>query len=269
MGEGVLAAHGAAFQLSSPTLTGPGASVTHLSVGQLDGEVFQNSETDRHKEVGLRKPGKGRERPFPGLARPNPTRPKCTWDLCIQRPPFTSCLLFRPPCPQLLSAMVAKLGNREDPLPQDSFEGVDEDEWVSGLVVGPASCPVPPRLTPAACSPMPASWALPTPLPASWFISPGLACAPAASSLTLHCHLQESLVPPCTSHLSLKLEATSWPWHTSSQKPWLPLSLGHFHGLWALLQSPWIVCISALSGTGRFASLPASMRSQGHRGGEG
>lgn len=32
---------------------------------------------------------------------------------------------------QLLNAMVAKLGNREDPLPQDSFEGVDEDEWVS------------------------------------------------------------------------------------------------------------------------------------------
>uniref|UniRef100_A0A8C9PII9 Coronin n=1 Tax=Spermophilus dauricus TaxID=99837 RepID=A0A8C9PII9_SPEDA len=32
---------------------------------------------------------------------------------------------------ELLNAMVAKLGNREDPLPQDSFEGVDEDEWVS------------------------------------------------------------------------------------------------------------------------------------------
>uniref|UniRef100_A0A2K5BZ44 Coronin n=1 Tax=Aotus nancymaae TaxID=37293 RepID=A0A2K5BZ44_AOTNA len=32
----------------------------------------------------------------------------------------------------LLNAMVAKLGNRDDPLPQDSFEGVDEDEWVSG-----------------------------------------------------------------------------------------------------------------------------------------
>ncbi|KAH0632106.1 hypothetical protein JD844_020169 [Phrynosoma platyrhinos] len=31
---------------------------------------------------------------------------------------------------ELLSAMVAKLGNRDDPLPQDSFEGVDEDEWV-------------------------------------------------------------------------------------------------------------------------------------------
>ncbi|KAJ8346047.1 hypothetical protein SKAU_G00302400 [Synaphobranchus kaupii] len=30
---------------------------------------------------------------------------------------------------ELLSAMVAKLGNREDPLPQDSFQGVDEDEW--------------------------------------------------------------------------------------------------------------------------------------------
>uniref|UniRef100_A0A2K6UZP9 Coronin n=1 Tax=Saimiri boliviensis boliviensis TaxID=39432 RepID=A0A2K6UZP9_SAIBB len=29
----------------------------------------------------------------------------------------------------LLNAMVAKLGNRDDPLPQDSFEGVDEDEW--------------------------------------------------------------------------------------------------------------------------------------------
>ncbi|XP_066496626.1 coronin-7 [Tiliqua scincoides] len=30
---------------------------------------------------------------------------------------------------ELLNAMVAKLGNREDPLPQDSFEGVDEEEW--------------------------------------------------------------------------------------------------------------------------------------------
>lgn len=36
--------------------------------------------------------------------------------------------LFCPPS-QLLNAMVAKLGNREDPLPQDAFEGVDEDEW--------------------------------------------------------------------------------------------------------------------------------------------
>uniref|UniRef100_A0A672HY03 Coronin n=1 Tax=Salarias fasciatus TaxID=181472 RepID=A0A672HY03_SALFA len=32
---------------------------------------------------------------------------------------------------ELLSAMVAKLGNMDDPLPQESFEGVDEDEWVS------------------------------------------------------------------------------------------------------------------------------------------
>ncbi|XP_074454500.1 coronin-7 isoform X2 [Larus michahellis] len=30
---------------------------------------------------------------------------------------------------ELLGAMVARLGNRDDPLPQDSFEGVDEDEW--------------------------------------------------------------------------------------------------------------------------------------------
>ena len=32
---------------------------------------------------------------------------------------------------QLLSAMVSKLGNMDDPLPQESFQGVDEDEWVS------------------------------------------------------------------------------------------------------------------------------------------
>uniref|UniRef100_A0A3Q3N471 Coronin n=1 Tax=Mastacembelus armatus TaxID=205130 RepID=A0A3Q3N471_9TELE len=32
---------------------------------------------------------------------------------------------------ELLSAMVAKLGNMDDPLPQESFQGVDEDEWVS------------------------------------------------------------------------------------------------------------------------------------------
>uniref|UniRef100_A0A8C7YXE4 Coronin n=1 Tax=Oryzias sinensis TaxID=183150 RepID=A0A8C7YXE4_9TELE len=30
---------------------------------------------------------------------------------------------------ELLSAMVAKLGNMDDPLPQESFQGVDEDEW--------------------------------------------------------------------------------------------------------------------------------------------
>uniref|UniRef100_A0A8C2KTK0 Coronin n=1 Tax=Cyprinus carpio TaxID=7962 RepID=A0A8C2KTK0_CYPCA len=34
---------------------------------------------------------------------------------------------------ELLSAMVAKLGNREDPLPQASCEGVDEDEWARYL----------------------------------------------------------------------------------------------------------------------------------------
>uniref|UniRef100_A0A3Q2Z6P4 Coronin n=1 Tax=Hippocampus comes TaxID=109280 RepID=A0A3Q2Z6P4_HIPCM len=30
---------------------------------------------------------------------------------------------------ELLEAMVAKLGNMDDPLPQESFEGVDDDEW--------------------------------------------------------------------------------------------------------------------------------------------
>uniref|UniRef100_A0A667YZT2 Coronin n=1 Tax=Myripristis murdjan TaxID=586833 RepID=A0A667YZT2_9TELE len=34
---------------------------------------------------------------------------------------------------ELLSAMVAKLGNLDDPLPQDSFEGVDDDEWAKYL----------------------------------------------------------------------------------------------------------------------------------------
>ncbi|XP_037544478.1 coronin-7 [Nematolebias whitei] len=35
---------------------------------------------------------------------------------------------------ELLSAMVAKLGNLDDPLPQESFEGVDEDEWAKYLI---------------------------------------------------------------------------------------------------------------------------------------
>uniref|UniRef100_A0A3Q3AQR6 Coronin n=1 Tax=Kryptolebias marmoratus TaxID=37003 RepID=A0A3Q3AQR6_KRYMA len=37
---------------------------------------------------------------------------------------------------ELLSAMVAKLGNLDDPLPQEAFEGVDEDEWVSEHMPG-------------------------------------------------------------------------------------------------------------------------------------
>lgn len=36
--------------------------------------------------------------------------------------------------------MVAKLGNRDDPLPQDSFEGVDEEEWVRAVLGGLHSC---------------------------------------------------------------------------------------------------------------------------------
>ncbi|KAM9843793.1 coronin-7-like isoform 2-T2 [Aulostomus maculatus] len=35
---------------------------------------------------------------------------------------------------ELLSAMVAKLGNMDEPLPQESFQGVDEDEWAKYLV---------------------------------------------------------------------------------------------------------------------------------------
>lgn len=31
---------------------------------------------------------------------------------------------------------MAKLGNLDDPLPQESFEGVDEDEWVSERLPG-------------------------------------------------------------------------------------------------------------------------------------
>ncbi|XP_036776347.2 coronin-7 isoform X1 [Manis pentadactyla] len=85
---------------------------------------------------------------------------------------------------ELLNAMVAKLGNREDPLPQDSFEG--------------------------------------------------LACLPATSGLTCHCHLLEPPRAPCTPHLS----PSNWEtntfglWSTLSQKPWLPLGLGYVHSLW-------------------------------------
>ncbi|XP_036870380.2 coronin-7 isoform X3 [Manis javanica] len=85
---------------------------------------------------------------------------------------------------ELLNAMVAKLGNREDPLPQDAFEG--------------------------------------------------LACPPATSGLTCHCHLLEPPRAPCTPHLS----PSNWEtntfelWSTLSQKPWLPLGLGYVHGLW-------------------------------------
>lgn len=42
-------------------------------------------------------------------------------------------LLYHVVVLQLLNAMVAKLGNREDPLPQELFEGVDEDEWVKKI----------------------------------------------------------------------------------------------------------------------------------------
>ena len=33
--------------------------------------------------------------------------------------------------PQLVGAIVKKLGIHDEPLPQDLTEGVDEDEWVS------------------------------------------------------------------------------------------------------------------------------------------
>lgn len=64
--------------------------------------------------------------------------------------------------------------------------------------------------------------------------------------------------PLHTSHLTLKLEDASWPCHTLSQKPWLPLRLGHFCGLWALLQLWWIVCPSAFCGTSCFAAAACS-----------
>lgn len=68
--------------------------------------------------------------------------------------------------------MVAKLGNREDPLPQDSFEGVDEDEWVSGGRLAQL-----PQLTALSWRHCAAYLHSPGPLtPASWFLTPGLAC---------------------------------------------------------------------------------------------
>uniref|UniRef100_A0A670JFL9 Coronin n=1 Tax=Podarcis muralis TaxID=64176 RepID=A0A670JFL9_PODMU len=58
---------------------------------------------------------------------------------------------------ELLNAMVAKLGNRDDPLPQDAFEGVDEEEWVRAGQEPPRSAmprgkrAVPVRLCPSWC----------------------------------------------------------------------------------------------------------------------
>lgn len=117
--------------------------------------------------------------------------------------------------------MVAKLGNREDPLPQDSFEGVDEDEWVSGPV-DPASIPphtplqhVPP--------PLPRPSQLP---PTCWFISPGLVCPPATSGLTCCRHLLKPPCAPCTPHIS----PSNWKTPLGSGTPH-PRSSGF---LWAL-----------------------------------
>lgn len=75
--------------------------------------------------------GRGPTLAWPGPAQPNQTQVHLG-------PPYAETIIHfpPPPHPQLLSAMVAKLGNREDPLPQDSFEGVDEDEWVSGCWLG-------------------------------------------------------------------------------------------------------------------------------------
>ncbi|EQB77562.1 Coronin 7 (WD-repeat tumor rejection antigen)-like protein [Camelus ferus] len=100
------------------TLTQPGAQDRPLSQAPREAPagrappsaLYLEEKSDQQKkeeDTGLGKPGKGREGPQPGLAQPNQI--------------------------QLLSAMVAKLGSREDPLPQDSFEGVDEDEWAKYL----------------------------------------------------------------------------------------------------------------------------------------
>lgn len=107
---------------------------------------------------------------------------------------FSQCLSR--PLSQLLNAMVAKLGNREDPLPQDSFEGVDEDEWVSGG-----------RLAQLLQLTALSSWRhcaaylhFPGPLtPASWFLTPGLACTRGTPNHSCHCHLPE---PPAALHTS-------------------------------------------------------------------
>lgn len=127
--------------------------------------------------------------------------------------------------------MVAKLGNREDPLPQDSFEGVDEDEWVSREEdLGIASLP------PSPCSRRPPPFPRPlTPPPLVYL--PRTSLPTTTSSLTGRCHLLEppGVVPSArlTSHppagRGLLALAHFIP------KPWLPLSLGDFSGLWAPL----------------------------------
>lgn len=127
------------------------------------------------------------------------------------------------PLSQLLTAMVAKLGNREDPLPQDSFEGVDEDEWVSGRVGRPASHP---SLT-HPCSHLP-----------SRFLSTHshfLVYLPRTSLPTSHLQL----------HLPLPLPRTTWCpctphiFHSNWKAPLGPDTphLRHPGFLWALVTS--------------------------------
>lgn len=122
------------------------------------------------------------------------------------------------PYPQLLCAMVAKLGNREDPLPQDSFEGVDEDEWVSGLW---ALLLLHPQ---AALSHLPSGAHLP---PSHFrFVPPGLACPPVTAGLTCHYHVLEppgALAPLTASSPSgrcLPCPARPGPWPLGPAIQW-------------------------------------------------
>lgn len=80
-----------ALHFCNLTQIGTGASVSPLSVGELDGETLMGRPsraltlTAAAHGLRAREPGKGRARPRPGLAQATPTRardcgPKCIWD---------------------------------------------------------------------------------------------------------------------------------------------------------------------------------------------
>lgn len=125
-GEALLPHRNAALPVSEAPKEAPTRKFVPASV-----YLEEKSDEQKKEEVGAGTPW---DHPAGGLRLG--AMPQASW-LC-------------PASLQLLNAMVARLGNRDDPLPQDSFEGVDEDEWVgAGGRVRPLlpRCPATP-LTP-------------------------------------------------------------------------------------------------------------------------
>lgn len=120
-GEALLPHRNAALPVSEAPKEAPTRKFVPASV-----YLEEKSDEQKKEEVGAGTPW---DHPAGGLRLG--AMPQASW-LC-------------PASLQLLNAMVARLGNRDDPLPQDSFEGVDEDEWVGagGRGGGAGTTPAP------------------------------------------------------------------------------------------------------------------------------